>query len=367
MGNSIGIWMMLGAVPVVAGAALAGVWLLTPVVLAFCRRWRLYDYPDARKRHTEPTPRLGGIAIVGGILIAYIVARIGWPQLLAGISPQLTGIVLAWLVILALGLYDDLVGAPAFLKLSVQILAALLLCLWDFKFTTVYIPFVGRIGLGLLSIPLTVGWVVVVTNAINLIDGVDGLAAGVAAIGGGFLALIGLLWHVPHVMILGAALLGANAGFLRYNYPPAQVFMGDSGSLSLGFLFAVASVSVPIKTLTVITMALPLLAVAFPLVELLNSMIRRLASGRSPLQADRRHWHHMLLRRGWSVRRVIWTFYGVAFGFGLFVPALRLFDRFYVLPVFLVFCAVVIGFLMRKTRASSAKWRSNQSVEHARV
>lgn len=367
MGSSLGTWVYLGTLPVVAGVALIAVWIVTPLVSAFCRRLNLYDLPSARKLHRVPTPRLGGLAIVAGIVVGLLVAAIGWPQLMADFTPQWPGIAWAGLLILALGFYDDVVGAPPYLKLGTQILAALLLCLWNFRFATAYVPFVGRIDLGIWSVPMTVVWVVVVTNAINLIDGVDGLAAGVAAIGGGFLALIGLLWHVPHIVILGAVLCGATAGFLRYNYPPAQIFMGDSGSLTIGFLFAVASVSIPIKTLTVVTMGLPLLAVGFPLVELLNSSVRRVVSRRSPLRADRRHWHHMLIRRGWSVKRVIWTFYAISFGFGLFVPALRLFDRYYVMPVFLVFCAVVVGFLTRKTRASAVEWRANRSVEHARI
>lgn len=367
MESGVGLWVVLGAVCVVTTTALVGVWLLTPPVLAFCRRFSIFDFPSARKRHLVPTPRLGGLAIVGGIAIAFAVAAWGWPELFAEINPQWPGIVWATALILALGLYDDLVGAPAYLKLTTQALAALLLCLWDFRFSTVYVPFVGALDLGLWSIPLTVGWVVVITNAINLIDGVDGLAAGVAAIGAGFLTMVGLFWHVPYVAVLGAALFGATAGFLRFNYPPAQLFMGDSGSLSLGFLFAVASVSVPIKTLTVVTMAVPLLAVAFPLAEVVNSFVRRVAAGRSPLRADRRHLHHLLLRRGWPVKRVLWTFYAVSFGFGLFVPALRVIDRYYVMPIFLVFCAIVVGYLTRHTSTRNVTYQSESTVEHARV
>jgi UDP-GlcNAc:undecaprenyl-phosphate GlcNAc-1-phosphate transferase len=211
---------------------------------------------------------------------------------------------------------------------------------------------------------------VTLCNTINLIDGLDGLASGVAAIGGGFLALVGMLWNIPHVAVIGAALVGANLGFLRYNYPPAQIFMGDSGSLVLGFMFAVASVSVPIKTLTAITMALPLLAVWFPVVELITSVGRRLAAGTSPMRADRGHWHHLLLRHGWSIRRVIWTYYGITFGFGLFVPALYYFDRYLVLPIFVACCTLLIAYLLSKTRSSQPVWpeeTTESPVEHARV
>jgi UDP-GlcNAc:undecaprenyl-phosphate GlcNAc-1-phosphate transferase len=367
MESGVGMWVVLAAVFVVAITALAGVWLLTPPVLTICRRFSIFDFPSARKRHLVPTPRLGGLAIIGGIALAFGAAMLGWPEMLADINPQWPGIVWATVLILALGLYDDLVGAPPHVKLATQVLAALLLCLWDFRFNTIYVPFVGALNLGFWSVPLTVAWVVVITNAINLIDGMDGLAAGVAAIGAGFLTMVGIFWHVPYVAVLGAALLGATAGFLRFNYPPAQLFMGDSGSLTLGFLFAVASVSVPIKTLTVVTMAVPLLAVAIPLVEVFNSFTRRLAAGRSPLRADRLHWHHLLLRRGWSVKRVLWTFYAVAFGFGLFVPALRVLDRYYVMPVFVVFCAVVFGYLTRHTSTRNVTYQSESTVEHARV
>lgn len=356
-----------GALPALCAAALAAILFLMPAVIALCRRWGLYDYPNVRKRHTVPTPRLGGLGIAAGIFLAFFLASWFWPELLADLAPQMPGIIWAGLLVLALGLYDDLVGAPAYLKLGVQALAALLLCLWDFKFGTVYVPFVGRIGLGVLSVPVTVVWIVTVTNSLNLIDGVDGLAAGVAAIGGGFLTVIGLLWSIPHVAVLGAVIVGVTIGFLRFNYPPARVFMGDSGALFLGFLFAVASVSVPIKTLTVVTMALPLLAVGIPLVELLISTIRRLARGRSPLRADRLHWHHLLLRRGWSTKRLIWTYYGIAFGFGLFVPALHLVDRYYVLPIFILFCVWVITYLTGHAREKKTDWQPDTSVKHARV
>jgi UDP-GlcNAc:undecaprenyl-phosphate GlcNAc-1-phosphate transferase len=362
--------VMLGALVLVALTALLALWVLTPPLIRLCNRLGLHDHPGKRKIHLIPTPRLGGLALAAGIAAALAMAYYLWPELLVDFAYQWPGIVCGALLILAIGIYDDVVGAPAYLKLMTQITAALLLCLWDFRIDVVWVPFVGRIGLGIWSVPLTVAWIVTLSNAINLIDGLDGLASGVASIGGAFLALVGVLWDVPHVAILGAALFGANLGFLRYNYPPARIFMGDSGSLMLGFLFAVASVSVPIKTLTAITMALPLLAVWFPLVEVISSISRRLVAGRSPMRADRGHWHHQLWRRGWSTRRIIWTYYAIAFGFGLFVPALRLFDRYYVLPVFLILFAVVLGFLTSRLRQQEAVWtesRTKQPVEHARV
>jgi UDP-GlcNAc:undecaprenyl-phosphate GlcNAc-1-phosphate transferase len=361
---------MLDALPVVTIAAFLALWVFIPPVLGLCRRFGLFDYPNARKLHLVPTPRLGGLALTGGLVVAVGLCYLIWPGLLTDFAGQWPGIIWAGLLVLALGVYDDLVGAPAYVKLTAQITAALLLCLWGFRIDTVWVPFVGRIGLGIWSIPITVGWVVTLCNTINLIDGLDGLASGVAAIGGGFLALVGVLWSIPHVAVIGVALLGANLGFLRYNYPPARIFMGDSGSLVLGYVFAVASVSVPIKTLTAITMALPLLAVWFPVVELVTSVGRRLAVGASPMRADRGHWHHLLLRHGWSIRRVIWTYYIITFGFGLFVPALRYFDRYLVLPVFVACCALLMGYLLSKTRPPQPAWPEESAespVEHARV
>lgn len=362
---------LLGALPLTVATAYLVLWVLTPPVIRLCTRLGLYDYPGARKRHLVPTPRLGGLAMAAGLAAAVLFTGLLWPELLSDLSGQWPGILWAGLLILALGVYDDVVGAPAYLKLMAQIVAGLLLCLWDFKFTTVWVPFVGRIPLEMWSIPLTTIWIVVLCNAVNLVDGLDGLASGLAAIGGFFLTLVGLLWSVPLVAVLGAALVGSNLGFLRFNYPPARIFMGDSGSLFLGFVFAVASVSVPIKTLTAITMALPLLAVWFPVVEVVTSATRRVLSGRSPMRADHAHWHQLLARRGWSTRRILWTYYGLAVAFGLFVPALRYVDRYLVLPVFLVFCAAVIGYLFRRARPRlPAEVNSNpadSSIEHARV
>lgn len=360
----------LGALPLAAAAAFMVLWVLTPPLVRFCRRLGLFDYPGARKRHLVPTPRLGGLAIALGMCVSIYLIYLLWPHLFLDLAYQWPGILWAGLLILALGVYDDLVGAPAYLKLMAQVTSALLLCLWDFKFATAWVPFVGRIDLGIWSVPLTTIWIVVLCNAINLLDGLDGLASGLAAIGGFYMVVLGALWSVPHVAVLGAALVGANLGFLKYNYPPARIFMGDSGSLFLGFVFAVASVSVPIKTLTAITMALPLLAVWFPVVEVVTSTSRRLLSGRSPMRADHAHWHHLLVRRGWSVKRIIWTYYALAMGFGLFVPALRYFDRYLVLPVFLLFCAAVIGYLTHRARPKTSSWpqeTSDAPVEHARV
>ncbi len=362
---------LLGALPLTVATAYLVLWVLTPPVIRLCTRLGLYDYPGARKRHLVPTPRLGGLAIAAGIGASVLLTSLLWPHLLQDLAGQWPGIIWAGLLILALGVYDDVVGAPAYLKLMAQITAGLLLCLWDFKFATVWVPFVGRIPLGIWSIPLTTMWIVVLCNAVNLVDGLDGLASGLAAIGGFFLAAVGVFWSVPLVAVLGAALVGANLGFLRFNFPPARIFMGDSGSLFLGFVFAVASVSVPIKTLTAITMALPLLAVAFPVVEVITSATRRMLSGRSPMRADHAHWHQLLVRRGWSTRRILWTYYGLAVGFGLFVPALRYVDRYLVLPVFLVFCAVVIGYLSSRARVKPsnelASSPADAEIEHARV
>jgi UDP-GlcNAc:undecaprenyl-phosphate GlcNAc-1-phosphate transferase len=370
MEYSAGLTTLAGALPVAAMAALLTLWVLTPPIIRFCRRLGLFDYPGARKRHLVPTPRLGGIGLAVGVTFAIGLCYYLWPDLFVDLAYQWPGILWAGILILALGIYDDLVGAPAYLKLITQITAALLLCLWDFRFSTVWVPFIGRIDLGMWSIPITAGWIVVLCNAINLVDGLDGLASGLAAIGGGFLCAVGLMWNVPHVAVMGAALVGANLGFLRYNYPPAQVFMGDSGSLFLGFVFAVASVSVPIKTVTAITMALPLLAVWFPVVEVITSASRRMLSGRSPMRADHAHWHQLLVRRGWPVKHILWSYYAIAIGFGMFVPALRFFDRYLVLPVFIVFCVAVIGYLTRKTRPPQSDWGTDtqeSQVEHARV
>lgn len=370
MGSETEMQEFMGALPVIAIVALAAIWVCTPAIIRLCRHFSLFDHPNGDKIHATPTPRLGGVAIAIGFVSAMLVARLVWPELLLDFSSQWSGIIWGGALILALGIYDDLVGAPAYLKLTAQIVAALILCLYGFQFDQVWIPFIGRFELGIWSIPLTVAWIVMLCNSINLIDGLDGLASGVSAIGGGFLALVGILWNIHHVAVLGAAIMGVSLGFLRFNYPPARIFMGDSGSLLLGFSFAVASVSVPIKTLTAISMALPLLAVCFPLFELITSAMRRIIAGRSPMQADHGHWHYLLLKSGWSTQRIIWTFYVIAMGFGLFVPALRAFDRYFVLPMFAVYSVMVIGYLLRHAGPPEEVWkrgREESSAEHARI
>ena len=199
----------------------------------------------------------------------------------------------------------------------------------------------GSVDVSWLSIIISVGWVVVLTNAINLIDGLDGLAAGVSLIGAATMAGIGQLFDIGAALLFLCTLIGFLLPFLYFNRFPARIFLGDSGSLQIGFYFAVVSLIFPLKSFTFIALYVPLLALGVPVLETISSIIRRIISGKSLMKADRRHLFHFLALAGWSYKKIIWVFYLLALVFGLFTMAMFLWDRKIVLALLLVFMVVI--------------------------
>ncbi len=295
---------------------------LTPLMAHLAARWGVLDRPDRpQKIHERPTPRLGGIALYASFLLAlaallalenrvaaYFTAHLLWVAKLLVPST----------LILLLGVYDDLRGANAQLKFSVQALAALLLYAFGVQITRIWNPLGGTIELGLLSLPLTLLWLIGITNAFNLLDGVDGLSAGAALFATLTLLAAALFYDQPLIVILTVALAGSIVGFLRYNFAPASIFLGDSGSLFLGFLLGALAIEGSQKSATAVAVAIPLVSFGLPILDTAWALMRR-ALGKRPLfQGDLEHIHHMLLRRGLTRRQVVILLYAVCAGFGLF-------------------------------------------------
>ena len=295
---------------------------LTPLLRRFCERYHLLDEPlDARRLHQKAVPRLGGVAIFLALAIALSVLPLVNNLLTHDLRPQLREIIVFLIcgsLVLVLGVYDDLRGANAWVKFAGLAGATVLFYALGGRIAGLSIPFVGNVTLHpALGFMLTLVWVVGIANAFNLIDGVDGLATGSALFSSLVLLTVSLIQGNAPVAVMALVLTGALAGFLRYNFNPASIFLGDSGSLFVGFALAALSIQGSQKASTAVAVAIPVLAFALPVVDTSVAVARRFLSGKPIFQGDREHIHHMLLERGWSQRRVVLVLYGVSALFGL--------------------------------------------------
>jgi UDP-GlcNAc:undecaprenyl-phosphate GlcNAc-1-phosphate transferase len=283
--------------------AFAVVVLLTPAVGGMARRLGVVDVPGGRRVNQLPVPRLGGLALFLGMLVPALA--------FLHLGQETRGLLLGAAVAVTVGIVDDFRGLPWFAKLGGEVGAAAVLVgfgVWIDRFT---LPFVGIHTLpSAVGIPLTILWVVAIMNMVNFLDGLDGLAAGVAAIAGLTFSVIALSLGKVDAAILSAIIFGACVGFLRHNFYPARIFMGDSGALLLGFMLAAVSVQGLLKTAATVALFFPLLVLAVPIVDTTFVVVRRLKHGESVFEADQAHLHHRFLRRGFSQRRAALTIWG---------------------------------------------------------
>ena len=296
--------------------------VLTPTVRRLCERWGLLDEPlDERRTHKKSVPRLGGVAIFLSVLIALSVLPFVHNMLtrnLGAVRGKFLVVLVPAAFVFLFGVYDDVRGSKAPLKFLVQGLAGALLYTLGGRIEVLSVPFLGSVELPMaVGLVLTILWTVGITNAFNLIDGMDGLAAGAGLFAAFVMIIVSFPLYNPLVTVMALALAGALIGFLRYNFNPASIFLGDSGSLFIGFMLAAISVQGTQKASTVVAIAIPLLAFGVPMVDTGFTMVRRFISGNPLFQGDREHIHHMLLARGWSQRRVVFVLYGVCALFGL--------------------------------------------------
>lgn len=303
--------------------------LMTPLASKLGHAIRAVDHPgEARKIHTRPVPRIGGVAVVIAFF-APLVALAIYTNRISGFIYEDGRLVGALLVgtagIVALGIYDDIRGADAKLKLAVQTAVAVVMWVAGFRIELLANPFGDVIQINLLSLPLTVFWIVGVINALNLIDGLDGLATGVALMAVIVLFGVSYIDNAVLLCVLLAALGGSLAGFLIFNFNPARIFLGDSGSMFLGFVLASISIWTQRKGATAAALLIPVLALGLPILDTALSVLRRVWRGTSPFKADREHLHHKLLALGLSHRGAVLTLYTVSGAFAL--GALALLDN----------------------------------------
>lgn len=296
--------------------------VVTPLLRRLCERRGLVDEPrDDRRVHVTAVPRLGGVAIFISVSIALSALLFHQNLLTLALRPQwrqIPVLVGCGFLVLCLGVYDDLHGAGATVKFLGLAAITTLFYVLGGRISGLSIPFVGAVSFPpVIGYLVTLVWVVGITNAFNLIDGVDGLATGSALFSSLLLLIVSLIQGRPVVAVVGLVLCGALAGFLRYNFNPASIFLGDSGSLFVGFVLAALSIQGAQKATTAVAVAIPLLAFALPVVDTGVTIARRFVNGKPIFKGDREHIHHMLLARGWSQRRVVLVLYGVSAAFGL--------------------------------------------------
>jgi UDP-GlcNAc:undecaprenyl-phosphate/decaprenyl-phosphate GlcNAc-1-phosphate transferase len=288
-----------------------------PVVISLSHKRAWYDLPNERKIHTDPVPRLGGIGIFIGFTAAAVCVPLASAALLPGSPPSPFGLrflplFLAFALIHATGLVDDFHNLGALVKLILQIAAAALVTAGGFTISRVGLPGAGTLPLGLASYPLTILWLVAISNAMNLVDGVDGLAGGITIISASFIGAVCLLRGGTTAACLAMALAGAAAGFLVSNLPPARIFMGDSGSLLIGFILAsLPLVASPGET-SLVDCAAPATALLIPILDTLSAIVRRLRERRPIHSADKDHIHHKLLGIGLTTPGLLAALYGAA-------------------------------------------------------
>jgi UDP-GlcNAc:undecaprenyl-phosphate GlcNAc-1-phosphate transferase len=294
---------------------------LTPLVRHFALAAGAVDEPTARRVHTRRVPRLGGVAIVIGFmapLAALFLLRTGFARVeLARHGSLLAGLLAGAVVMAVLGFVDDVSGVGAKRKLLVQSIAACIAYAGGLRIGSLALPVLGEVSLGWLSLPATVLWIAAVSNALNLIDGLDGLAGGVAFFACVTNFVVAVMSHNLMICLFSVALAGAILGFLIYNFNPATIFMGDSGSLFLGYVLATMSLlgSSSQKSPTAIAILVPLLALGLPLMDMLLAMMRRFLERRSIFSADRGHLHHRLLDLGLTHRRAVLVLYALSMVF----------------------------------------------------
>ena len=294
----------------------------TPLIRRLCQRYKLLDVPlDGRRIHHTAVPRLGGIALYISCLATLSLLWF-WDNLLtqtlSGMKSEILTLLIPATLVLLLGAYDDLRGANAVVKFAGLGLIATLFYAMGGRIDALSIPLFGSLHLpAVVSFVVTVVWLVGIANAFNLIDGLDGLASGAALFASLVILGVSVSQDRPLTIVVALVLSGALAGFLRYNFNPASIFLGDSGSLFIGFLLAALSVLGTQKATTAVAIVVPILAFGFPVVDTAMTMGRRMLSRKPVFEGDNEHIHHMLLARGWSQRRAALVLYGVCLLFGL--------------------------------------------------
>ena len=341
---------------------LIGVFIV-PFVIEFSQKEGLVDLPGERKIHKSPVSRLGGVAIWSSAMLTFLVL------VLLSYYPYgslLSGILLGGSLMFLLGLIDDIYNLKAKFKLLIQLAIATIVFLLGVQIDTIFNPFGGApLQLGIFSYPITVLWIVGISNAVNFIDGVDGLAGSVITVSSITLALIAVAITPaqPIMALIAFILAGSMLAFLTFNFNPAKIFMGDSGALFSGFLLATLSVAGVMKG-AALAVLLPFLVLAVPIIDITYSSIRRIMKGKSPFVADAEHIHHKLLKAGFSQKKTvaILTFLAISAGAlaTYFTGALK---NYFIYIAILLIIMFILSFISVKTEPQASEPEKQENNE----
>ncbi len=331
----------------------------TPAVIALAHKIKAIDVPkDERRVHKKPIPLIGGLAIFYGFVISVLCFAV--------IDRPTMGILIGSLIMVTIGVIDDMRDLNAKVKLIFQIIAALIVIYFGIEVNYIANPLSGWFGpkyinLGLWSIPLTIVWIVGVTNAVNLIDGLDGLAVGVSSIASVALLSLTILSQNLNVAIIIAALAGAGFGFLPYNFNPAKIFMGDTGSTFLGFVLACISIQGLMKMYALISFAVPVLILGLPIFDTVFAILRRIAKKKPIMSPDRGHLHHRLIDMGFSQRQTVTILYTLTSLLCLTAVVMALKDALRgLILVFAVLFVLLVSIVVMDPKESSEEEDTNE-------
>ena len=353
--------------------ALALVVAITPLVRRLAIDIGAVDAPGERRVHIKAIPRLGGIAIVLAFfapLLALFGVETQVAQAFFAEPLRIVGLVVGGTIVCGLGIFDDIRGVRAWTKLWVEVAAGAVAYGCGFRIDALAIPLLGNLDLGIFALPVTALWVVAIINAINLIDGLDGLAGGVAFFACVTNFVVGAINHDALVMLLSASLGGSVLGFLLYNFNPASIFMGDSGSLFLGYVLATTSVlGSSVKSSTTVAIFVPLIALGLPIIDTLFAMVRRFLERKPIFSPDRGHIHHRLLEMGINHRRAVLILYGLSILFTAGSILLSLGRNWQVGAALCLLSVAVIGVVrsMGNFQISLRRWRRSEQVRTVSV
>ncbi len=296
---------------IIAFLIAAGVTVLsTPIMIVLAKKLNIVDLPnEERKVHTKAVPYLGGLAIMLGFLSGFAYIH---PYM-----PNNTAFIVGALILVLTGVVDDKYKISPKYKLIMQILAAVIVTMYGVKINFLQLPHYGYIQLGWWSYPISILWIVGLTNAINLVDGLDGLASGVSSIALGALLIMGILNYQTLAITLCVLLLGGTIGFLFFNVHPARIFMGDAGSMFIGYTIAIISILGLFKSITFFSVIIPVVVLAVPIFDTSFAIIRRALNGQKLSSPDKGHLHHCLMRMGFSHRTTVFIIYTISLIFGV--------------------------------------------------
>lgn len=318
------------------------------------------DQPGERKLHEKPVPYGGGVGIFLGICAAVTALYFFYPPTQI-FRNQLLGLIIGGFFVVSLGLWDDLRGSSALIKFTAQAAVALIMYYFGYRIEKISIPVMGSVNAGSWGLFITILWFWLMMNAINLIDGLDGLASGITAIAAFTILVIAFQGANPFFIFLALMVMGVSLGFLPHNFHPARQFMGDAGSLFLGFLMGALTLTSSTKAPALLTMLIPLVAMGMPVFDTGHAFLRRILSGSHPFRADKKHLHHRLLGMGLSQKRAVLILYYISAYLGVMAWVLSKAPPQYTI---LVVALLVIGMFLLVENLSHLKRKMHEGEKN---